>query len=184
MSRLTIPWSEASDWSARMTATRVTMAALAATLLIGACSDDGGTDDGSSTSAVETTVTSEPTTTTTGPPPEPPAAGQPGTATIVFDDGETGTVDVSCQLEPVGEFAAVADSNADSTPFFGVTLWTDTDRTPDAVWQTEDDAWLAGGQAGTELEVSVDGSMITGTAMYKTTTGQDRAGAFTVACPG
>ena len=167
-----------------MTPTRLAMAAVSAALLIGACSDDGGSDDASSTSAVETTVTPETTTTIAGPPPEPPAAGQPGTATIVFDDGEMGTVDVFCQLEPVGEFATVADSDADSTPFFGVTLWTDPDRPPEAVWQTDDDAWLAGGPAGTELDVSVDGSTITGTAMYKTTTGQDRAGAFTVACPG
>ena len=157
---------------------------LAAAFLIGSCSgDDGGTEeDASPTSAAETTTT-EATTTTTGPPPAPPAAGEPGTVTLVFADGETATAEVSCQLEPVGEFATVAESPADSTPFFGLTLWTDPDRLPEANWQTEDENWLAGGPAGTELEVSVEATTITGTAVFKTTTGQKSASAFAIACP-
>ncbi len=159
------------------------VAVLAGVLLfLTACSDDD--DEASQPSRTTTTAPNDSTiaSTTTAPPPNPPAPGEPGTAVIVFDDGDTETSDVTCQLEPLGEFSVQAESDVELLPFFGLLMFTDPDRSPEAVWETEDERWAAGAPTGTDLVVTIDESILTGTTVFRSPTGQERAGAFTIAC--
>ena len=67
---------------------------VAAVVVVAACSDDGDSDE-----AATTTTGAESATTTTAAPPSPPEPGEPNTAVIVFEDGESATVPVTCELE-------------------------------------------------------------------------------------
>lgn len=155
---------------------------VSAAMLVGACSADAeqaapATSDSSAQATTTTDATLESQI-------SPPAAGEPESVAIAFGDGQTFTEPVTCSLEPAGEFATTVDSEQGANPTFGLTLWTDPDRPPEAMWRTDDESWLAGAAAGTDLDVAVDGTTITATAVFKDRTGQRLPAALTIACAG
>ena len=160
----------------------------AAVLVVGACSDD---DDDSDEAATTTTAAESTTTAASLSPPEP---GEPDTASIVFEDGESATFPVTSNFDPGGGLAYTVDSDPDADPNFG--LIGQTDMSAQMQWLSGDEIWISDPNQGGELVVDQDaptaGSPITGTGVFvevesdeagnPTPTGEQLAGAFTVLC--
>ena len=188
-----LPSLSVREWGYEMVRVRRSVALLvAAVVLVGACSDDADDTD----EAATTTTAAEATTTTTSDaslsPPEP---GEPNTASIVFEDGETGTVPVTCEFDTEDGFDLIARSEEQPDSYFELLI---SDQAPLSSWVNVDGVWLVG--PNEEMDVNYDPpGPVTATGVYveaqlneqgevdapegqPLTTGEERAAALTVVC--
>jgi hypothetical protein len=163
---------------------------VAAVVLVGACSDDADETD-----EAATTTTAAEATTTTEAALSPPEPGEPNTASIIFEDGETGTVPVTCEFDTEDGFDLFARSEQQPDSYFELRI---SDQGPLSAWQNVDGVWLVG--PNEEMDVNYDPpGPTTATGVYveaqlneqgqvdvlegqPLTTGEERAAALTVVC--